>query len=94
MDESLAFMLARTELDRSTPSCTPRVREQSRKRLSPRTLRLGARSQFGQPQSFTSDEVYFLPGAIEISTLRSYQALERLTETRILRILRKIRKIK
>jgi len=53
-----------------------------------------ARSQFGQPQSFTSDEVYFLPGAIEISTLRSYQALERLTETRILRILRKIRKIK
>jgi hypothetical protein len=48
----------------------------------PDTSTRRARSQFGQPQSFTSDEVYFLPGAIEISTLRGYQALERLPDGR------------
>ena len=42
----------------------------------------GRRDAPNSKVTFTSDDVFFLPGKIETSTLRGYQALERLPEGR------------
>jgi hypothetical protein len=42
----------------------------------------GPRVRGGPPATFSSDEVYFLPGAIEISQIRHMQALERVPDGR------------
>ena len=59
----------------TSPGAEPELRRPEPTARRPKTQR-------GAPAAFTSDEVYFLPGAIEISALRGYQALERLPDGR------------
>lgn len=58
----------------TSPGTEPELRSPG----EPRARRDGSSSKI----TFTSDDVWFLPGKIEISTLRGYQALERLPDGR------------
>ncbi len=53
-----------------------------RVRPAPSTTAARSRLRGGPPVTFSSDEVYFLPGAIEISQIRRMQDLERVSDGR------------